>query len=71
VVKDSAQLCASIRGFAVDNKRVRQERQDLRTELIKREATLFAITETMTSIIPAAQDNNGLKFRYRTAYMVL
>jgi hypothetical protein len=68
VVKDSAQLCAAIRGFAVDNKRVRQERQDLK---IKREAALFAITETMTSIIPAAQDNNGLKLRYRTAHMVL
>jgi hypothetical protein len=69
-MKDSAQLCAAIRDFAVDNKRVRQMLQDLRTEMIKLEAVLFAITETMTSISPAAQDT-GLKLQYKTAHMVM
>jgi hypothetical protein len=44
--------------------------QDLRTEMIKLEAVLFAITETMTSISPAAQDI-GLKLQYTTVHKVM
>jgi hypothetical protein len=65
-MEDSADLWAAIESFAEDNRRLHQELQDVRSEMIKRDAVLFAITEALFSCNAACQDA-GVRLIYRRA----
>eukprot|EP00953_Heterococcus_sp_UTEX-ZZ885_P027174 14616-Heterococcus_DN1.PRE.9 len=63
-MEESAELWAAIEGFADDNRRVHQEWQNLRREVIKRDAFLFAITELLITVLPQPH-RDGVRLIYK------